>query len=69
MSYIPKQLKQVRERVEVKLIAETVRGLEQYCKYLDSDRDYVVGQALDIAFAKDKAFQEWLKSHPEIPTK
>jgi Ni,Fe-hydrogenase III component G len=62
MSYIPKQEKRTRERVEAKLDRELIRKLEQYCTYLDSDRDYVIGKALEIAFDRDKAFIEWLKS-------
>jgi len=64
MSYIPRQIKQARERVEAKLDGELIRKMEQYCAYLESDRDYVIGQALRIAFAKDKGFREWLKAHP-----
>ncbi len=58
--YIPKQPKHQRERVEAKLDERLVRKLEKYCEYLDSDRDYVLSQALEIAFKKDKAFGEWL---------
>ena len=67
-SYIPKQPKQNRERVEAKLDRELIRSLERYCRYLDSDRDYVIGKALEIAFKKDKAFTEWLESQPaDVP--
>jgi hypothetical protein len=59
-TYIPKQPKHQRERVEAKLDERLVRKLEKYCEYLDSDRDYVLSQALEIAFKKDKAFGEWL---------
>jgi hypothetical protein len=65
MSYIPKQIKRERERVETKLDRELIRQLEQYCRYLESDRDYVISEALMIAFQKDKGFTEWLKSQPE----
>ncbi|MBZ5634913.1 MAG: hypothetical protein LAO55_17465 [Acidobacteriia bacterium] len=64
MSYMPKQVKPARERVEAKLERELIRQLELYCEYLESDRDYVVSQALEIAFQKDKSFAEWRKSHP-----
>ena len=59
-TYIPKQPKQTRERVEAKLDARLVRKLESYCQYLDSDRDYVLGQALEMVFRKDKGFSGWL---------
>ena len=65
--YIPRQPKQIRERIEAKLDVRLIRKLESYCKYLESDRDYVVGQALEIAFRKDKAFGQWLGRQP-VPT-
>jgi hypothetical protein len=58
--YMPKQPKHQRERVEAKLDERLVRRLEKYCEYLDSDRDYIVSQALEIAFRKDKGFTAWL---------
>ena len=61
MTYIPKQTKTTKERVEVKLESGLVRRLERYCEYLDSDRDYVIAQAIEIAFRKDKAFADWLE--------
>ncbi|HEY1760647.1 MAG TPA: hypothetical protein VGG72_35055 [Bryobacteraceae bacterium] len=59
-SYIVKQPKQVRERIEAKLDQTLVRTLEQYCQYLESDRDYVISQVLAIAFKKDTGFAAWL---------
>ena len=70
MSYIQKQIKRERERIETKLDRELIAKLERYCEYLESDRDYVISQALAIAFGKDKGFAEWLKKHPgELPEK
>jgi hypothetical protein len=61
-TYIPKQIKRTRERVEAKLDRELIDQLEAYCAYLESDRDYVIAQALEIAFKKDKAFMEQWRS-------
>ena len=66
MSYIPKQEKRTRERVEAKLDRELIEQLERYCRYLESDRDYVVAKALEIAFQKDKGFADWLKNQPAL---
>ena len=63
-TYIPKQIKPVRERVEVKLDRELWVELERYCEYLESERDYVIAQALTVAFRRDKGFAEWVKTHP-----
>src|SRR5438270_231400 len=65
--YIPKQPKQIKERIETKLDARLIRKLESYCEFLDSDRDYIIGQAREIAFKKDKGFGEWLSRQPVIP--
>jgi hypothetical protein len=64
MSYIPKQIKPAKEPIEAKLERELIRQLERYCEYLESDRDYVIAQALEIAFQKDKGFVEWSKTQP-----
>jgi hypothetical protein len=66
-SYIPKQIKPVRERVEAKLEQDLIRELEEYCQYLDSDRDYVIAQALRVAFRKDKGFAEWRENRATRP--
>ena len=60
--YIPKQPKHARERIEARLDARLVRKLEQYCQYLNSDRDYVLSAVLELVFRKDKGFAEWLGS-------
>ena len=67
-AYMPKQPKHQRERVEAKLDERLVRRLEKYCQYLDSDRDYVLSQALEIAFRKDKGFTEWLATQEPSPS-
>ncbi len=63
-TYIPKQTHLTRERVEAKLEVGLVRTLERYCAYLESDRDYVISQALEIAFKRDKGFETWLAQRP-----
>jgi hypothetical protein len=67
-SYIQRQTRLVRERVEAKLEQSLIRKLEQYCLYLDSDRDYVISQALVIAFERDRGFDEWLRSQAQSST-
>jgi hypothetical protein len=66
-TYIPKQIKPVRERVEAKLEQELIEELEEYCEYLDSDRDYVIAQALRVVFRKDKGFAEWRENYATRP--
>jgi hypothetical protein len=65
MTYIPRQTKLNKERIEAKLETGLIEELTVYCEYLDSDRDYVISQALEIAFRKDKGFGEWRKSRSD----
>ena len=65
-SYIPKQQKHTRERLEVKLERPLLERFERYCQYLDSDRDYVVSCLLQVVFRKDKGFAEWCAVHGAI---
>ena len=39
-----------------------LQKLERYCQYLNSDRDYVLSQVLQMIFKKDKGFAQWLAS-------
>jgi bacterioferritin (cytochrome b1) len=57
--HIPKQLKPVKERIDLKLERSLLERLDQYCRYMESDRDYVIGTVLQIVFKKDKGFSEW----------
>ena len=58
--HIPKQLKLVKERVDVKLDVALLQKLDRYCQYMESDRDYVIGTVLQVVFKKDKGFAAWL---------
>jgi len=58
-SFIPSQPKIEREQISIKLDRDLLRSLEQYCRYLDSSRDYVIGAALEFTFRKDKRFAQW----------
>ena len=56
---IPKQEKPVKERVDVKLEQGLLKTLDEYCRYMESDRDYVIGTVLSVVFRKDKGFIAW----------
>jgi hypothetical protein len=66
-TYIPRQPKLARERLELKLERSLLQKLERYCEYLDSDRDYVLGCVLQVVFRKDKGFLNWLESNAPKP--
>jgi hypothetical protein len=65
-TFIPKQQKRSRERIEAKLDSELLGQLQRYCEYLESDRDYVLSSLLELTFKKDKGFAEWLKAKDQL---
>lgn len=60
MSFIPRQLKLERDMLTIRLESEVHQVLQQYTEFLESSRDYVIGETLRVAFAKDREFQQWL---------
>ncbi len=72
-SFIPKQPKREREQITIKLEKDLLRKLEQYGRYLESSRDYIISAALELIFRRDKAFATWLQDHGDVqcetPTK
>jgi hypothetical protein len=56
---IPKQPKKEREQITIKLDRDVLETLEQYCRYLESSRDYVINQCLVFIFRKDCPLTEW----------
>jgi hypothetical protein len=62
-TYIPKQPKQTRERLEVKIDRTVIEQLDAYCRFKESERDWVVAQILGFIFRKDRAFTAWCETH------
>ncbi len=56
---IPKQEKPIKERIDVKLERGLLQTLDEYCQFMESDRDYVVGTVLALVFKRDKGFTAW----------
>ncbi|MCX6592331.1 MAG: hypothetical protein NTZ56_12485 [Acidobacteria bacterium] len=59
---IPKQLKKERDQISIKLDRDVLEDLERYCRYLESSRDYVIGQSLAFIFRRDREFQAWIEN-------
>jgi len=57
---IPKQPRPERDQITVRLDRDLIQDLERYCRYLESSRDYVVGQSLAFIFRRDREFQSWI---------
>jgi len=61
-SYIPKQPKRERDQISIRLDRDVLRRLEQYGRFLESSRDYIINAALELVFRKDKSFSAWLET-------
>lgn len=50
-----------KEQVNVRVDPEVAQMLRSYCEFIESGQHYVVEQALQFTFRKDKEFQAWLR--------
>lgn len=57
MSFIPKQDKTPKAKLQVHLRQDVADEAKQYSDYLESDMDHVVEQLLLKAFRSDKGYQ------------
>jgi len=63
MPLIPRQVKPpARQAITCKVPTETATLLKRYAEFLDSPQEYVVHEILQLAFRRDKEFQEWLST-------
>lgn len=59
----PKQSK--NESLQLRVSAEFKRNLQRYAEFLNAAPSYVVIEALNRIFEKDREFKEWLEQHPD----
>jgi len=63
MPLIPAQPIVEKETLSLRLERVVHERLKQYAAFIQSPKDYVIGQALRRLFEKDHEFAEWLKVH------
>jgi hypothetical protein len=62
-SLIPQREKKARQQITVKLNVDQLRMLDSYRRFINDSRDYIISQALDVVFRKDKDFMQWLQQN------
>ena len=62
MPLIPAQPIVEKETLSLRLERVLHERLKQYAAFIQSPKDYVIGQALRRLFEKDHEFAEWLKT-------
>ena len=53
-----------KDTLSLRLDHEVHERLKQYAEFIQSPKDYVIGQALRRLFRKDKDFATWVESQP-----
>ena len=64
-SYIPQRVKRAKQQITVKLYQDQLEMLDRYGRFIDDSREYIISQALDLVFKKDKEFARWLEQQAE----
>src|SRR5258706_9713116 len=63
-SYIPQRIKRSKQQITVKLFQDKLAMLDNYGRFIEDSRDYIISQALELVFKKDKEFPDWLEQQP-----
>jgi hypothetical protein len=58
-SFIPQRVKRAKQQITVKLYQEQLALLDSYGRFIDDTRDYIISQALELVFKRDKEFARW----------
>jgi len=72
-SFIPQRIKRARQQITVKLYQDQLARLYKYGRFIDDSRDYIISQALELVFKRNKEFARWVEqerkadSNPERP--
>ena len=60
-SFIPQRIKRAKQQITVKLYQDQLAMLDKYGRFIDDSRDYIISQALELVFKRDKEFARWLE--------
>ena len=60
MPLIPKQKREVKRPITIKLEQSLAERLNSYARFLESSRDHVVGNIVRYVMDRDKDFAAWM---------
>ena len=60
-SFIPQRIKRAKQQITVKLYQDQLAMLDKYGRFIDDSRDYIISQALELVFKRDKEFGRWVE--------
>ena len=60
-SFIPQRLKRAKQQITVKLCQDQLAMLDKCGRFIDDSRDYIISQALELVFKRNKEFARWVE--------
>ena len=60
-SFIPQRIKRATQQITVELYKDQLAMLDNYGRFIDDSRDYMISQALELVFRRDKEFGRWVE--------
>ena len=60
-SFISQRIKRAKQQITVKLYQDQLATLDKYARFIDYSRDYIISQALELVFKRDKEFARWVE--------
>ena len=67
-SFIPQRIKRAKQQITVKLYQDQLAMLDKYGRFIDDSWDYIIGQALELVFKRDKEFARWVEQERNAGT-
>jgi hypothetical protein len=59
-SFIPQRIKRAKQQITLKLYQDQLAMLDKYGRFIDDSRDYIISQALELVFKRDKELTCWI---------
>ena len=59
-SFIPQRIKRATQQITVELYKDQLAMLDNHGRFIDDSPDYIISQALELVFRRDKEFTRWI---------
>ena len=64
--FIPQRVKRAKQQITAKIYQDQLAVLDSYGRFIDDSRDYIVSQALELVFKRDKEFVRWVEQQRNV---
>ena len=63
------RIKRPKQEITVKLYQDQLAMLDKYGRFIDDSRDYIISQALELVFKRDREFARWAEQERNAGSK